>query len=61
MNNQWVDTLNGKIAELELVASWASMTNYSRVRDLCREASAELVESLKRHKAQLAAAEQTKD
>lgn len=44
----WTNTVIQKIAELELIASWASQTNLGRARDFCRQAQAELKYELKR-------------
>jgi len=38
----WTDTLNKKISDLDLVASWASMVGYSTVADKVRGAVADL-------------------
>lgn len=40
--NPWLAVLRGKQQDLELIASWASIAGYGRVRDLCRQAKAEL-------------------
>lgn len=47
----WEQTLTEKAAELELIASWASQTNFGRVRDLCRQAKHELLEEVDRRTA----------
>lgn len=39
----WNDTLQEKISELRLIADWASMVGYGRVRDSCRTAISELL------------------
>ena len=44
----WSDTLHNKINELESTASWASIVNLGRARDLCRQAKAELQRELDR-------------
>lgn len=45
---EWRQVLREKISELELIASWASMTNFGSVRDSCREAKYVLNQELKR-------------
>lgn len=40
--DQWSKTLQQKINELELIASWASQVGYGNVRDDCRKAIYEL-------------------
>ena len=44
----WTGTLRENISELDLIASWASITQFDRVRDLCRLASAELKREVER-------------
>lgn len=46
----WQETLEAKITELELIASWASITGFPRVRDLCRQAQANIREHIEDHK-----------
>lgn len=43
------DELKSKILDLELIASWADLCDYWKVRDLCRIAEAELREELERN------------
>ena len=42
--DSWNQVVEEKISELELIASWASQTNYGEVRDYCRRAIADLKE-----------------
>lgn len=44
--NTWRNTILSQIQDLEMIASWASITNFGRVRDLCRLAQAELKREL---------------
>ena len=44
----WRSVLDEKISDLELVASWASLVGYGRVRDLCRNAQCELRQAKER-------------
>lgn len=44
----WEDTIRNKMADLNLIASWAAITNLGRVRDYCRSASYELRLELER-------------
>lgn len=46
--DDWERTIREKIAGLELIASWASTTNFGTVRDLCRKAQYELHQYLRR-------------
>ena len=46
----WINTLTEKVNELELIASWASIVEYGKVRDYCRKAKYELVEKIRRLK-----------
>jgi hypothetical protein len=43
----WIDVLKGKIADLELIASWASCVGLGKVRDYCRLAEHQLKEEIK--------------
>lgn len=47
-SEQWATVLRCKIASLEVVADWASLTNYGPVRDNCRIAIAYLQKEIKR-------------
>lgn len=47
-SHEWRKVLREKMSELELIASWASMTNFGRVRDSCREAKDVLRQEIKR-------------
>ena len=42
----WEEAVEEKIRQLELIASWASMTDFGKVRDLCRIAQSELKKHL---------------
>lgn len=44
----WSDIVQSRMHELNLIASWASQVRMGRVRDLCREAAAELKYELER-------------
>lgn len=44
----WSSTIRSQMRELNQVASWASSVQLGRVRDLCRQASAELQHELER-------------
>ncbi len=48
MEDSWNKVLAEKASELELIASWASVTQYGRVRDLCREARSILLAEIAR-------------
>ncbi len=47
-NNSWAEVLRTKIAELGVIADWASMTDYGRVRDHCRMSIGVLQKELNR-------------
>lgn len=49
-DKQWVEVLESKINDLELIASWASMVQYWAVRDNIREATALLKGEIERLK-----------
>lgn len=44
----WSDVVRRQMHDLNLIASWASQVQLGRVRDLCREAVAELQYELDR-------------
>ena len=44
----WSSTIRSQMNQLDLIASWASQVQLGRVRDLCRQASAELKHELER-------------
>ncbi len=48
--NDWINTLNTKIHELESIASWASIVNFPEVRDSCRIAQWTLKKEVERIK-----------
>ncbi len=45
---KWVSVLNDRMNELEIIATWASLTNLGRVRDACRLAICELKQEKER-------------
>ncbi len=48
MEDSWNKVLAEKANELDWIASWASVTQYGRVRDLCREARSILLAEIGR-------------
>ena len=46
LRNLWREAVLMRFNDLELVASWASITGFQRVCDLCRLAEAELIAEL---------------
>ena len=49
-NTAWIAVLREKISDLELIASWASVTQFGSVRDHCRQASFALSQEIDRIK-----------
>lgn len=49
IEDPWVVTLQEKISELELIASWASQVQIGRARDYCRLASSTLKDVIERY------------
>ena len=46
----WIAVLREKISDLELIASWATVTQFGNVRDHCRQASFALSQEIDRIK-----------
>lgn len=42
----WIENVEQKIRELELIAQWGSLCNLGKVRDYCRMAEHELREEI---------------
>lgn len=58
MSDPWISTLTKKIYELELIASWASQVGYGTVRDHCRVAAYDILQSIKQRQDSLARAKE---
>jgi len=48
MEDGWVDTLNKKARELDVIATWASILNLGQVRDHCRFAASAIRDEVAR-------------